>query len=293
MNSVYPAGNYSAIDNCSSDLVMMTLKSFRNGKHPVLNYRNFSADGIPVPNMTIFDHSTGNYTGVRFNINCSMALDLFSINRNYDSRSFISVEELKRMKLDGNIKYDDQINIIVKNHWAKNKSHHNSVYDGFTVIRIVNMESLLKHSNNSASGLTENDFLNYFPDFNNQMVYQENYSNNLIKLMQIYNNDAKNQIAADTKNSYLPRLTSEMAHYWFCRLTRSDYSPKFNRVDHLNDIIYLYSKNPQLLATAIKQSGNLLETSINHLLASRKATTINKTDQQNQRVIAHKRKHSY
>jgi hypothetical protein len=143
INTTYPAGNYSVIDNISSNLVMMTLKSFLNGKHPVLNRRDFNTDVLPVPNMTILDHRTGNYSGVRFNDNCSIALDLFSINKNIDSRNFISVEELKRMKLGDIVKSEDQICIIVKNQWADNKSHHNGASEGLAVIRVVNTESLL------------------------------------------------------------------------------------------------------------------------------------------------------
>jgi hypothetical protein len=296
MNSIYHAGNYSAIDNFSSDLTMMTLKSLQNGKHPVINYRNFITDILPIPNMTIFDHNTGNYTGVRFNANCSMALDLFSINRNFGSRSFISVEELKRMKLDGNIKHEDQISIVVGNHWTKNKSHHNSVYDGFTSIRIVNMECLLKSFNNSIRGLTENDFTMYFPDYGKQILYQKNYSNNLVKSMQAHINStsnydlAKSKIAIDTKNSYLPKLSAEMAHYQFCRLTRSEFIPKFSREDHLNDIITLHSKNHELLTNAIKQSCSLVDISINRLLGSRKAQDIHKTLEQKPNIKAHNRK---
>jgi hypothetical protein len=299
LNTVYHAGNYSAIDNFSIDITTMTLKSFQSGKHPVINQRNFFVNVLPVPNMTIFNHSTGSYTGVRFNTHCSTALDLFSINKNFDTRSFITVEELKRMKLDGNIKHEDQISIIIKNQWINNKNNHNSNSDGFTSIRVVNIESFLKSVNNPNGCLDEKEFNMYFPDFGKQIIKYQNYSNKFIELMQdnvnrIGNSDYSNkQITIDTKNSYLPKLSAEMANYQFCRLTMHEYIPKFSKEDHLTDIINLHRKNHELLKTAITQSCHFADISINRLLDNKKTDTITKIVEQKQKVKVHERKLTY
>jgi hypothetical protein len=136
----------------------------------------------------------------------------------------------------------------------------------------------------------------YFPDFNKQISFYKNYSNNLIKLLQTHINStdnygfAKRQIAIDAKNSYLPILSAEIAHHQFCRLTRTEYIPKFSREDHLNDIINLNGKNPQLLASAIKQSSLMTDMLMNHLLGNRKTWEINESVVQNQKNKVHSRK---
>jgi hypothetical protein len=239
--------------------------------------------------MTILDHSTGQYTGVRFNANCSIALDLFSVNKNIDSRNFISIEELERMKLCNYIKYEDRINIIAKNQWVKNKNHHNSISNGLTSIHVVNTESLRKSAKNPRGVLNESDFNLYFPDFGKQTMNFINYSNKLKKLIQ-----KNNPINIDyLKNSYLPKLSSEMANYQFCRLTGCEYTPKFTREAHLTDIIKLHSQNRELLKGAIKQSYMVADVSINHLLGNDKTASIAKTNEQKQKAKVHERKLSY
>jgi hypothetical protein len=103
--------------------------------------------------------------------------------------------------------------------------------------------------------------------------------------------EAKRQITMDTKNSYLPKLSAEMARYQFCRLTRREYSPNFNREEHLKDIINLHGKNHKLLTSAVKQSCFLADLSIKQLLGERKTIEMAKTElQQNQKTLIHKRK---
>jgi hypothetical protein len=274
IKTIYRPGNYNVMDNAVSDLVMMTLKAIQNGNHPVIKRRNFDVDVLPVPNMTIFNQKTGHYTGVRFPANSSMALDLFSIDKNIDSRSFIPIEELKRMKLDNLVRYEDQINIVLKKHWTKDNVSHSGVPDKLISLRLVNMESLLKASGNNRNRLTGKDFDMYFPGFKNQITNYLSYTEKFMNLLQqnAKNTEgytsAKKQITMDTGNSYLPELTAGMVQHIFCRITRHEYVPQFSREEHQKAVINLHRKNPELLKDAISQCGHIVDKSVNRLFGN-------------------------
>jgi hypothetical protein len=273
INAIYPPGNYNMADNAASDLVMMTLKAIQNGKHPVMNRRKFLTDVLPVPNMTVFNKKTERYTGVRFPANCSLALDLFSVVNNIDSRSFVTMEELKRMKLDSLVRNEDQINIVLKKHWIKdNVSSNNNPHDLMS-LRVINTESLLKTSKNSHRGLNRKDFDMYFPDFDKQIPNYLSFTEKFVKLLQQstrnkdYNN-IKQQIAMDTNNSHLPELTAGLVRYEFSRIIKSEYIPHFSREDHQKTMIKLFRQNPELLKDAIMQSGHIVAKSIDRLFSN-------------------------
>jgi hypothetical protein len=283
INSIYQPGNYSIMDNAASDLVMMTLKAIQNGNHPVINRRNFLTDVLPIPNMTIFDPKTGHYTGVRFPANVSIALDLFSIDKNIDSRSFITMKELKRMKLDSLVRHEDQISIVAKNHWIKGQASHNGPSGGLISLRVVNMESLLHTSGNNRRRLTEKDFDMYFPGFKDQIANYLSYTQKFIKLLQQntgniegYNN-VKQQITMDTGNSYLPELTAGMVQHMFCRLAKHEYVPQFSREEQQKAVLKLHKQNPELLKDAIRQCGHIVDKSLNRLFGNDISIKINNT----------------
>jgi hypothetical protein len=259
INELYKNKNNSPAEHAACIFAAMTLKSMKKGSHPVINPRNYKNDVLPIPNMTLVNPSTKKHSGVRFSANNAAALDLFSVNKNYGSRYFIAVDELKRMKLDKYIKYEDKINII--------KDHKSSIC-------IVNAESLLKTPKNPRGPLGENDFKIYFPDFDKQIPNFERYAENKTGCLGTNTKDPqtfnaiKTQNEMDVKNSLLPKLSSEMIHLEYCRITKHKYTPRFSKEEHIADMIKLHNKNPWLLTEAIQQSGYIMDKSLNRIFGN-------------------------
>jgi hypothetical protein len=81
-----------------------------------------------------------------------------------------------------------------------------------------------------------------------------------------------------------------MANYQFCRLASGNYVPKFTREEHLTDIIRLHRQNGDFLKSAIKQGYQMASSTINQLLGNKKAVSLSKTVEQQQKVKVHERK---
>jgi hypothetical protein len=150
------------------------------------------------------------------------------------------------------------------------------------------VETFKRTNKYKAPILTEKEFNAYFPDFNNQSaMYEKMVSKNRVQLLDNskkpeYQNIIK-QIQLDVSNSYLPKLSQEMFHAEYCRLTKKEYIPKFSKEEHLKDMIKLHKKNPDLLKEAIRQSGYIQDKSINRLFSQDMMTRTNQiTTQQNQ-----------
>jgi hypothetical protein len=292
ITSLFKSNNYNVNEMATNNLVKMTLKSFQNGKHPVLNQRDYQVDILPVPNMTVLDTTIGKYVGIRFPTNSAMAIDLFSASKNINSRGFITVNELERMKLDKYIKYEDIINISIQNKYTDKAMAHNKALGNSSVIRVVNIESLLKSEHNRRGHLTQKEFDMYFPDFKKQNYNYIQYSKKLVhqvsqnsKNIEEYNT-IKKTINIDVKNSLLPKLTEEMIHSEYCRLIRKEYIPRFSKEDHLKDMINLHKKSPNLLKDAIQQSGYITDKSINRLFSNEMTARLNKhIDLQHKNVL--------
>ena len=271
INSFVSNGNYSAQEMATNNLVKMTLMSLQKGTHPCVNPHDFKTDVIPVPNMTVFDNTSNQHTGIRFPANTTVMLDIFSRQKNLSSRNFVTLDELKRMKLDKYVKYEDTVNIPMHGKFIDKNLAQNKAFGTSPSIRVVNVESLLKSKNNPRGALNEEMFKQYFPDFDKQKDMFNQYA--LKSVLQLKKN-AENkeafstvtkQINIEKRNSHLPKMTEELFHMEYCRKTKQTYIPKFSRDEHIKDMVQLYKKSPNLLKDAVQQSGYISDRSLNQI----------------------------
>jgi hypothetical protein len=253
--------NISQTEAASNSYILLALKAIQKGNHPILSEQDFSNNPVPIPNMTVYDRQTGKYTGVVFPMNTSAALDLHSINKKYNGRYFIPMDEIQRMKLDKYVKPQDQLFVCIQNRYTDKNMSHNNVFGNKSTIRLVNAESFL----HPKGPLTEKEFRAYFPDFEKQGLNFDHFSKKMTKQLEKNTSDEtqfkkiKLNKTIDVKNSHLPKLTEEMFHYEYCRETKTAYTPKFSKEEHLEDMINLFKKNPELLKEAIQQSGYIAD----------------------------------
>jgi hypothetical protein len=297
IRNLYTNANISKIESSVMILVKTQLKAIRNETHPVLNPHDYEKSPRNVPNMGVFTQ-TNNVSaseGIRFTGNSAILLDLFASQKKFKNNNFILMDDLKRMKLDHLIKPDDVITVSLLNRSTDKKPfNHIPSLKNKNAIDLVNIETF-KQLNRYRNGplLTEKQFNAYFPDFNKQPLMYEN----MIKRNrnQLFTN-TKNpqyqtqvkQIQIDIRNSLLPKLSQELFHSEYCRLTKKTYIPRFSKEEHLKDMIALYKKNPELLKEAVLQSGYIQDKSINRLFSQEMmARTIPLAKQQNQQQNPH------
>jgi len=272
-------GNISQDELSSIRYINLTIDSLYKGKHPVLKNFNFVDNAHSIPNSTLLDKTTGNYCGSLFTGNPGIALELFSEKNKYDNKVFVPLDQLKRLKLSYLVKPEDLINVVLQNKYTDKMMSHNRDFGGKTSVDLVNIESLLK-SPKKPLGLTKEQLIGYFPDFDKQpqkhMEFmnknKKNFYNNfndknpdVHKKKQEYLSKVKKEINERSENSLLPKLTVELTNYKYCQLAGLEYRPAFSQEEHLKDMVNLFKKNPQELKTAIQQSGYIMQYSMNKL----------------------------
>lgn len=238
--------------------------------YPFLKKHDFSKYPLPIPNSTLLNKSLGNYEGNIFQGNTGLALELFSAGK-YDGRLFVPLSEVNRLKLNNLIDLKDIININIKNKYTDPLMSKNRMFDKETSVQFVNAEAFLKTSGKK-NGLTKEQLLKYFPDFDNQKEQHSAYANkNKINYSKNDKTDdfssVKNQIKTGVENSVLPKLTAEICHFKECQLKNTEHTPLFSPKEHLDDMIKLYEKNPQELKNAILQAGYIMQHSMNRLFS--------------------------
>lgn len=235
MNSV-PA-NRNPSEYANDQLTRLNLKMMLDDKHPLFVEGNPGPLPVDIEKGWVFSGPTG------------LALDLYAIQKGYNSRSFISVEEAERLGIDHLIK--DFVNISLHDKYRPRTADETKAFGANTIaVQYINIDTYKARK----------DILSkHFPDIEKQDEKWNTYVRSKITILQENKQlpDYRRVVSSEgisTADTLLPKFSVSLKKYELCRMTKQKYTPEFTKEELLKEIALVFQKHPKEALRAFQQS---------------------------------------